>query len=105
MVQAPSFFTLTLQEVRRLKSRSVAVIDSLSPAASKRKLERMGIVVLRSTTPWVAVSSRRSSALLTVISMVDVPVATIASAGIYDHPESRAHSPRLLTPLYQKKKP
>src|SRR5208283_615091 len=39
----------------------------------------MGIVVLRSTTPWVAVSSRSSSNLLTVISMV-VDVAATAGA-------------------------
>src|SRR4030081_1486707 len=39
----------------------------------------MGIVVLRSTTPWVAVSSRRSSNLLTVISMV-VDIAATAGA-------------------------
>jgi hypothetical protein len=44
----------------------------------------MGIVVLRSTTPCVAVSSRNNSNLLTVISMVVVPVAADAkvSTGI-----------------------
>src|SRR5208337_425777 len=47
----------------------------------------MGIVVLRSTTPCVAVSSRSNSNLLTVISMVVVPVAdTIASTGITQFP-------------------
>ena len=47
----------------------------------------MGIVVLRSTTPWVAVSSRKSSNLLTVISMVVVPAADAkASAGITKSP-------------------
>src|ERR1700730_11441982 len=48
----------------------------------------MGIVVLRSTTPWVAVSSRRSSNLLTVISMV-VDIAATAGAtstGIFGLP-------------------
>ena len=30
----PIFFTLALQEVRRLRSRSVAVSESLSPPAS-----------------------------------------------------------------------
>src|SRR5450432_179637 len=40
----------------------------------------MGIVVLRSTTPCVAVNSRSNSNLLTVISMV--PTATAASTGI-----------------------
>ena len=49
--------TVARQLVRRLRSRSVAVMDRDSPAASKRKLERMGMVVLRSTTPCVAVSS------------------------------------------------
>src|SRR6202162_5760746 len=38
------------------------------------------MVVLRSTTPWVAVNSRSNSTLLTVISMV--PTATAASTGI-----------------------
>jgi hypothetical protein len=43
----------------------------------------MGIVVLRSTTPWVAESSLSSSDLLTVISIVAVPAAdAIASTGI-----------------------
>src|SRR5579864_3541153 len=85
MVQEPSFFTLAGQEVRRLKSRSVAVIESLSPAASNRKLERMGIVVLRSTTPWVAVSSFRRSSLLTVISIV-APASAPAEEGIRSAP-------------------
>ncbi len=69
MVQAPSFLTPALQLVRRLRSRSVAVMVNSPSAASKRKLDRMGMVVLRSTTPWVAVSSFNRSALLTVISM------------------------------------
>src|ERR1044071_2236781 len=70
MVQEPSFFTLAGHDVRRLRSRSVAVIDNRSPAASNRKLDRIGIVVLRSTTPCVAVSSFSSSAFVTVISIV-----------------------------------
>src|ERR1700729_3374555 len=82
MVQEPSFFTLALQEVRRLRSRSVAVSDRRSPAASNKYLERIGIVVLRSTTPCVAVNSRSNSNLLTVISIVVVPAATAASTGI-----------------------
>src|SRR5205085_4299569 len=73
MVHEPSFLTLAAHEVRRLRSRSVAVRVSLSPAASNRKLERMGIVVLRSTTPCVAVSSLSSSDLLTVISIAVSP--------------------------------
>src|SRR3954462_6381010 len=97
MVQEPSFFTLAGQDVRRPRSRSVAVMESLSPAASKRKLESMGMVVLRSTTPCVAVSSRNKSALLTVISMLDDAASTpvlamrptpgsAVSVGIYAKP-------------------
>src|SRR6185369_16576406 len=70
MVHEPSFFTLAAQAVRRLRSRSVAVMESLSPAASKRKFDRIGMVVLRSTTPWVAVNSFSRSCLLTVISII-----------------------------------
>src|SRR5271168_2580847 len=69
MVQAPGFFTLAGQEVLMLWSRSVAVMVSRSSAASMRKFERIGMVVLRSTTLCVAVSSRSRSARLTVISM------------------------------------
>src|SRR5215468_6292067 len=54
----------------------------------------MGIVVLRSTTPCVAVSSRSNSNLLTVISMV--PAATAASTGI------KFVSPKLAEKLVQK---
>src|SRR5579864_1346104 len=47
----------------------------------------MGIVVFRSTTPWVAESSRSNSDLLTVISIVAVPAAdAIASTGIIPKP-------------------
>src|ERR1043166_6418466 len=81
MVQEPSFFTLAAHDVRRLRSRSVAVMDSLSPPASNRKLERIGIVVLRSTTPWVAVSSFNRSFLLTLISIV-VPTSIPVAEGI-----------------------
>src|SRR6476646_2020276 len=76
MVQEPSFFTLAAHEVRSPRSRSVAVMESLSPEASNKKFERMGMVVLRSTTPWVAVSSRNRSALLTVISILDDAAST-----------------------------
>src|SRR5437868_8309320 len=81
MVQEPSFFTLAGHDVRRLRSRSVAVIDSLSPPASNRKLERIGMVVLRSTTPCVAVSSFNRSFLLTLISIV-APDSVPAEEGI-----------------------
>src|SRR2546423_8001253 len=44
----------------------------------------MGMVVLRSTTPCVTLSSCSNSNLLTVISMVAVPAADAkASAGIF----------------------
>src|SRR5947209_689451 len=86
-VHAPSFFTFAAHEVRKLKSRSVAVMVSLPSAASKRKFDRIGIVVLRSTTPWVAVNSFSKSNLLTVISIavpwidgveVSVPMLLVA---------------------------
>src|ERR1700729_628123 len=81
MVHAPGFLTLAVQLVRTLWSRSVAVIVSLSghpsaaALASKRKFERIGMVVLRSTTDCAAVSSRRSSARETVISRLPVGAA------------------------------
>jgi hypothetical protein len=60
------------------------------------------MVVLRSTTPWVAVSSRKSSNLLTVISMVVVPAAdAMASTGITQVPRRVALLSVL--PLYQNK--
>src|SRR5580693_6559332 len=80
MVQAPGFLTLAAQEVRTDWSRSVAVMVSLSSAASKRKFDRMGMVVLRSTTDCAAVSSRRSSARETVISRFPVG-ATVVMVG------------------------
>src|ERR1700679_4044909 len=81
MVQAPAFFTFAAQDVRRDWSRSVGVVvgrpaPSSSTEASKRKLERIGMVVLRSTTDCAAVSSRRSSARETVISRLPVGAAT-----------------------------
>src|SRR6267154_6787653 len=81
MVHETYFFTFAGHDVRKLRSRSVAVIDSLSPAASNKKLERIGIVVLRSTTPWVAVSSFNKSDFATVISIV-VPASVPAEEGI-----------------------
>src|SRR5205085_802828 len=85
MVHDPSFLTLAGQEVRRLKSKSVAVIDSRSPAASKRKLERIGMVVLRSTTPWVAVNSFKRSDLFMLISIA-APASAPAEEGIVKGP-------------------
>src|SRR5208337_2732021 len=67
-------------------------------AASKRKLERMGIVVLRSTTPCVAVSSLSSSNLLTLMSIAVPCIAAVVSTAIVSHlvrPRTE-HSPRTL---------
>src|SRR6202161_4095671 len=77
MVQAPGFLTLAGQEVRMDWSRSVAVMVSLSSAASNRKFDRMGMVVLRSTTDCAAVSSRRSSARETGISRFPVGAGVV----------------------------
>jgi len=65
----PGFLTLTAALVRMAWSRSVAVIFRRSSSASMRKLDRIGIVVLRSTTLCVAVSSFTRSWRLTVISI------------------------------------
>jgi hypothetical protein len=81
-VQAPGFFTLAAHDVFSDWSRSVAVIVSRSSSASNRKFERIGMVVLRSTTDCAAVSSRSSSARLTLISMVLLVVAVAVGAGL-----------------------
>src|ERR1035438_241694 len=70
MVQDPGFLTFTSALVRIAWSRSVAVIFNRSPSASIRKFDRIGMVVLRSTTLCVAVSSLTRSWRLTVISIV-----------------------------------
>src|SRR5262249_15050110 len=85
MVHEPSFLTLAGQEVRRLKSKSVAVIESLSPAATNRMWKRVGMVVLLSTTPCVAVSFFTRSSFLIVISIV-APASAPAEEGIVDGP-------------------
>src|SRR5271155_3177196 len=74
MVHAPGFLTFAGHEDFMLCSRSVPVIVSLSSEASIKKFERMGIVVLRSTTLCVAVSSRSNSCRLTLISMAPCAV-------------------------------
>src|ERR1700722_19215277 len=86
MVHAPAFFTLAAQLVRRLWSRSVAVMVSRSPpspcVASNRKFDRIGIVVFRSTTLWAAVNSRSNSARETVISRLPLGAgAALVSVG------------------------
>src|SRR6516225_2069818 len=63
----------------------------------------MGMVVLGCTTPCVAVSSRKSSDLLTVISIVVVPAAVaIASTGIDRVSQAEGSFD---TPLILKEKP
>src|SRR5437899_11744194 len=61
MVPAPSFLILASHDVRMLNSRSVAVIVNWLPMASTSRFDRMGIVVLRSTTPCVVESSFNSA--------------------------------------------
>ena len=68
MVPAPSFLIFASQDVRMLNSRSVAVMVRL-PLASTRRLERMGMVVLRSTTPCVVLSSFNSADFVTLNSI------------------------------------
>src|SRR5215472_13994715 len=65
-----------------LSSRSVAVIVKRPSRASTRRLERIGIVVLRSTTPCVVLSSFRRADFVTLNSIAwlssrAVPVADI----------------------------
>src|SRR5260370_28949206 len=83
MVHAPAFLTFAAQLVRRLWSRSVAVIVNLTSLASNKKFERIGIVVFRSTTLCVAVNSRSSSARETVISRLPVGAATAVVSVIW----------------------
>src|ERR1700678_3396435 len=107
MVHAPGFFTLTAALVRMAWSRSVAVILSRSPSASIRKLDRIGMVVLRSTTLCVAVSSFTSSWRLTVISIADPCTAgfstSVSTIGITPS-LAQKHIPALAT-LYNTLQP
>src|SRR5580704_10233292 len=73
MVPAPSFFTLASHEVRMESSRSVAVSVRRSPEASHRMLPRIGIVVFRSTTPCVRLSSWGRSNFFTLNSIAGFP--------------------------------
>src|SRR6185437_10082952 len=100
MVHAPAFFTFTAALVRIAWSRSVAVICIRSPSASSRKFERMGIVVLRSTTLCVAVNSFSKSWRLTLISIAAPCAAgfstSVPAAGI-PHLHSQTELPALAT--------
>src|SRR4029077_13428087 len=72
-VPAPSFFTLASHEVRMESSRSVAVSVMWLPEASHRILPRIGIVVFRSTTPCVRLSSWSRSNFFTLNSIAGFP--------------------------------
>src|ERR1700722_1844189 len=64
------------------------------------------MVVLRSTTPCVAVSSRSNSNLLTVISIVVVPTAdAIASTGMSQLPRRASSLNTSLIPKEKLRKP
>src|ERR1019366_1253768 len=80
---------------------------SRSPSASIRKFERIGIVVLRSTTLCVAVSSFTKSWRLTVISIADPCTAgfsaSVSTIGIVP-PSLQKHSPAL-APAYNTLRP
>ena len=85
---AAFFFILASQDVQMLSSRSVAVRRSLLPWLSMSKLERIGMVVLRSTTPCVISSSSNRSYFLTLNSIVSIPsrclvVAPLMATTIY----------------------
>src|SRR5580704_9671581 len=73
MVPAPSFFTLASHEVRMESSRSVAVSVMRLPEASHKMLPRIGIVVFRSTTPCVRLSSWSRSNFFTLNSISGFP--------------------------------
>src|SRR5947207_2321081 len=88
MVQAPGVLTRAGQDVRKLKSRSVAVIRRLLPLASNRKLERIGIVFLRSTTPCAAASSFRRPDLSRLISIFDGFASMVLGDDILPRPRS-----------------
>src|ERR1700719_1440930 len=82
MVPAPSFLTFASHDVRTLNSRSVAVMVTRPSRASTSRFDRIGMVVLRSTTPCVVVSSFSRADLLTLNSIAwlssrAVPVADI----------------------------
>src|SRR3989442_6688317 len=62
-VPDPSFFTFAEQPQRTPSSRSVALMRNVESETSRRRLERIGIVVFFWTTPWVRFSSLRSADL------------------------------------------
>src|SRR5882724_4098772 len=83
MVPAPSFLTFASHDVRTLNSRSVAVMVTRPSRASTSRFDRIGIVVLRSTTPCVVVSSFNRADLLTLNSIAWLSSRTVPVADIY----------------------
>src|SRR5258705_7940896 len=97
MVPAPSFLTFASHEVRTLNSRSVAVMVTRPSRASTSRFDRIGIVVLRSTTPCVVVSSFNRADLPTLNSIAWLSSRTVPVADIYTF--LRAPDPLLRTLL------
>src|SRR5882724_9009587 len=85
MVPAPSFLIFTSQDVRMLNSRSVAVMVRLLPFASTRRFDRIGIVVLRSTTPCVVLSSFNSADFVTLNSIASCSSRAVPGAVIVNY--------------------
>src|SRR6266478_8186421 len=83
IVPAPSFLTFAPHDVRTLNSKSVAVIVTRPSRASTSRFDRIGIVVLRSTTPCVVVSSFNRADLLTLNSIAWLSSRTVPVADIY----------------------
>src|SRR5262249_33883113 len=81
-------------EVRTLSSRSVAVIVTRPSRASTSRLERIGMVVLRSTTPCVVLSSCSTADLVTLNSIAWLSSRAVQVADIrfpfISKPERRA---------------
>src|SRR5208283_4855037 len=69
IVPDPPSFTLAGQLQRIPRSRSVALMRRVDSSTSKRRFERIGMVVFLSTTPCVRVSSLSRSFLLVEISI------------------------------------
>src|SRR5215471_11548683 len=81
-----------------LSSRSVAVIVKRPSRASTRRLERIGIVVLRSTTPCVVLSSFRRADFVTLNSIAWLSSRAVPVADIRFPFASKAYGKRPETP-------
>src|ERR1700747_781822 len=88
IVPAPSFLIFASHEVRILNSKSVAVIVTRPSRASTSRFDRIGMVVLRSTTPCVVVSSFNRADLLTLNSIAWLSSRTVPVEDIYTFPGS-----------------